>query len=125
LLSGFRPYEADAKGDIERARKLAALVQALTTADTHAFWIVTNKDKRGTEEFEFRARAYREANQEVARAMKAASDASALPPGMQAPQVETPSRVWLMGDKHSSEVTKYTGEGARPVRRPRTGRGIT
>ena len=102
--------EADAKGDTDRARKLATLIQALTTADKHAVWIVTNKDKRGSEEFEFTARAYREAKDDIARAMKAAADAKALPLWTQAPEVKRPARVWLMNEKYSGEVSKYTRE---------------
>jgi len=102
--------EADAKGDTDRARKLATLIQALTTADKHAVWIVTNKEKRGSEEFEFTARAYREAKDDIARAMKAATDAKALPLWTQAPEVKRPARIWLMNEKYSGEVSKYTRE---------------
>ena len=103
--------EADAKGDVVRARKLATLIQALTTADKHAGWIVTNKDKRSTEEFEFTGRAYREAKAEIARAMKAATEAKALPLWALAPKVKLPAeRVWLMNEKYSGDVLKYTRE---------------
>lgn len=102
--------EAEAKGDTDRARKLATLIQALTTAEKHAVWIVTNKDKRGTEEFEFAARAYREAKDDIALAMKAATDAKALPQWTQAHEVKRPARVWLMNEKYSGEGSKYTRE---------------
>lgn len=104
--------EADAKGDTDSARKLAALIQALRTADKHAVWIVTNEGKRGSAEFDATAKAYREARSDVARAMKAASDAKALPLWSQAPEVKRPARVWLMNEKYSSEVLKYTREAA-------------
>ena len=102
--------EADAKGDSDRARKLAALIQALRTADKHAAWIVTNKDKRGSAEFDATAKAYREAKDEIARAMKAATDAKALPLWTKAPEVKRPARIWLMNEKYSGEVLKYTKE---------------
>jgi len=101
-------FEADAKGDTDRARKLAKLIQALRTGEKHAVWIVTNKEKRGSEEFEFTARAYREAKDDIARAMKAATDAKALPLWTQAPEVKR--RVWMMNEKYSGEVSKYTRE---------------
>lgn len=104
--------DAVVKGDTDRVRRLGTLIQALTTADKHAVWIVTNKDKRGTEEFEFTARAYREAKDDIARATKAATDAKALPQWTQAPEVKRPAGVWLMNEKNSGEVSKYTRAAA-------------
>ena len=100
--------EADAKGDTDRARLLATLIQALRTANKHSFWIVTNEDKRGSAEFDSTAKDYREARGDVSRAMKAASDAKALPLWTQAPEVKRPAPVWLMNEKDSGEVSKYT-----------------
>ncbi|TXH24248.1 MAG: hypothetical protein E6Q99_07010 [Elusimicrobia bacterium] len=104
--------EADAKGDTDRARKLATLIQALRMANKHAAWIVANEDKRGSAEFDATAKAYRDARGDVARAMKAASESKALPLWSQVAEVKRPARVWLMNEKYSSEVSKYTRETA-------------
>lgn len=62
-----RLVEASAKSQTQTKEKP-------NSADDYAAWIVKNKDKRGTEEFEFVARAYQEAKAEEERKIVPASD---------------------------------------------------
>ncbi len=102
--------EADKRGDVASARRLADAINALQDAEKHAAWIVENRRLKGTPAFGERAESYRAAKAKAVRTTKSAADAGAVPAWMLAPAVNPSAGSLLMNDRYSAEVTRYTAK---------------